>query len=92
MLALIGNLHVSEILIILVVALIVFGERLPEVAMRGAAQLVKLRRTVSQMWREAGLEDELRRVRREMEDQIRKVPAPRQVFDEFETMVQEQED
>ena len=44
MLALIGNLDVLEVLVIVGVAIIVFGKRLPEVSMRGAAHLMKLRR------------------------------------------------
>ena len=63
MIALIGNLHLLEVLSIAGAALLVFGKRLPEVAVRGAGQLVRLRRSVMRMWREAGLEEELRRVR-----------------------------
>ncbi|MCP3915389.1 MAG: hypothetical protein GY711_07525 [bacterium] len=80
MLALIGNLDFFEIVVILVVAVIVFGDRLPEVAMRGAAQLVRLRRTVMQMWRDAGLEDELRRVQREIDLDASKLKQPKDYF------------
>lgn len=51
----------------LVGAVLLFGKRLPEVAMRGAAQFVKLRRSVARMWRETGLDSELRRVQRELD-------------------------
>ena len=71
MLALIGMPDFAELLIIAMAALMVFGKRLPEVAMRGAAQVIKLRRSVARMWREAGLEDELRRVRREIDAKVR---------------------
>jgi Sec-independent protein translocase protein TatA len=75
--AIIGNLAIPELLIIAVGAVIVFGRRLPEVSMRGAAQLLKLRRTVTDMWREAGLEEELRRVRREIDQKVRAIDVPR---------------
>jgi len=48
-------------------AVILFGRQLPEVAMRGLTQVIKLRRAVVEMWREAGLQDELRRVQHEVE-------------------------
>jgi len=72
--ALLGNFDFTELLVIGVGALLIFGRRLPEVAMRAAAQLVRLRRAVTQMWREAGIEEELRRVRREIESEV---PSPR---------------
>jgi len=67
MLALIGNLDWFELVIIFAGALMVFGKRLPEVAMRAAVQIGRLKRQVSEMWRQAGLEDELRKMRREIE-------------------------
>jgi Sec-independent protein translocase protein TatA len=82
MLALIGNLDFFEVILILVVSVVVFGDRLPEVAMKAAAHLVKLRRTVMQMWREAGLEDELRRVQREINLDVKKLPNPRQYIEQ----------
>ncbi|HIF41433.1 MAG TPA: twin-arginine translocase TatA/TatE family subunit [Planctomycetes bacterium] len=75
MIALIGNLHLLELLTIAGGALLVFGKRLPEVAVRGAGQLVRLRRSVMRMWREAGLEEELRRVRREIEQETSSLPS-----------------
>ncbi len=73
MLALIGNINLLELGVVLVVALMIFGRNLPEVAMRGAAHLMRLRKTVAKMWREAGLEDELRRVRRDIEREAREL-------------------
>lgn len=71
MIALIGNFDLTELLVIAVVALMAFGKRLPEVAMRAAVQVARARRALSDMWREAGLEDELRKVRREVEREAR---------------------
>lgn len=61
-LALFGNLSYGELLFILVVAIMVFGRRLPEVAARGAHQVVKLRRSLGTMWRETGLAEEWRQL------------------------------
>lgn len=66
-LAIFSSLAISEIALIVIVALMVFGGRLPEVAMRAAAQLVRARKVVQRMWREAGLEQELRKVQWEIE-------------------------
>jgi len=73
MLAIIGNLHMTELLVIALAALMIFGRRLPEVAMRGAAHVVRLRRSVTKMWREAGLEEELRKVRRDIDNEVHQV-------------------
>lgn len=70
-LALIGSLALSELVVIVAVALMVFGGRLPEVAMRAAAQVLRARKVVTKMWRDAGLEQELRRVQWDIE---RKLP------------------
>ncbi len=70
-LAIFGSLAISELVLIGAVALMVFGGKLPEVLMRGAAQVMRARKVVTRMWREAGLEQELRRVQWEIE---RKMP------------------
>ncbi|MBJ76645.1 MAG: hypothetical protein CMJ98_06480 [Planctomycetes bacterium] len=92
MIALIGNLHLLEVLSIAGAALLVFGKRLPEVAVRGAGQLVRLRRSVMRMWREAGLEEELRRVRREIEQETPKLPSAEDLTREVEWRAEVQSD
>jgi len=57
----------SELMLIGFAAVMIFGGNLPEVAMRALAHLMRARRAVARMWRETGLEDELRRVRRDIE-------------------------
>ena len=85
MLALFGNLDILEIVVIFAVAIMVFGKDLPQVAMRGAAQLMKLRREVTRMWREAGLEEELRKVRRDIEQEVpHKLPRVEELIQEAE--------
>ena len=73
MLGLIGNLSVPELVVVAAGAVLIFGRRLPEVAMRGAAQFMRIRRNVTQAWREAGIEDELRRVRWVLDREAREV-------------------
>lgn len=71
MLAIFGNLDLVELVVIAAGAVLVFGRALPEVTMRGVTQVMKLRRAVTQMWRDAGIEDELRRVRWDLEREAR---------------------
>lgn len=71
MLALFGNLDLVEIVVIAAGAVLLFGKSLPEVTMKGAAQVMKMRRAVTKMWRDAGIEDELRRVRWDLEREAR---------------------
>ncbi|QDV09852.1 hypothetical protein Poly30_54120 [Planctomycetes bacterium Poly30] len=59
-----GNL---EWLIVIMAALMIFGSRLPEVALRAVAHVMRIRRMIAKMWQDTGLEDELRRVRRDIE-------------------------
>lgn len=66
-LAIFGSINWIELLVIVAAALMIFGSRLPEVALRGVAHVMRARRAVSKMWRETGLEEELRRVRRDIE-------------------------
>lgn len=72
-LGLIGNLSLPELLVVAAGAVLIFGRRLPEVAMRGAAQFMRLRRNLTQAWRDAGIEDELRRVRWDLDREAREV-------------------
>jgi Sec-independent protein translocase protein TatA len=66
-LAIFGSINPLEILVVGVAALLIFGPRLPEVTLRLVAHVMRARRAVTKMWRETGLEDELRRVRRDIE-------------------------
>lgn len=66
MLALIGNLGPGESLAVIVVMILVFGGRLPDVArdiMRGVA---KLRRSMDDLRREIDLDGDIRRIHRDI--------------------------
>ncbi len=64
------NLNLTELGVVLVGAIMVFGKDLPRVVMRGLQQLAKLRKAVTEMWREAGLEQEFKRVKAELEPEL----------------------
>lgn len=70
MIALIGNLDTSELMIVALVAILIFGKRLPQVAAQAGSQLVKLRRSLDQAWRETGMEKEIRNVQRDLDNVI----------------------
>jgi Sec-independent protein translocase protein TatA len=70
MLAFLDNIGGTEILIVMVVGLLVFGKRLPEVAGDAAKQLVKLRRSLDEAWRDTGMQQEIQNVKRDLETAI----------------------
>jgi Sec-independent protein translocase protein TatA len=64
------NLGGTELLLVMVAALLVFGKRLPQVAGDAARQMAKLRRSLDEAWRETGMEKEIQQVRRDLETAI----------------------
>jgi Sec-independent protein translocase protein TatA len=72
-LAFIENLSFTEIIIVAVVAVLVFGGKLPEAAGQAAAQLQRLRRQLSDLRRDSGIDREIDAVRRTM-DQLPRMP------------------
>lgn len=66
MLAFIGNLSPLEIVVIGVVAILVFGNRLPEVAGRVLYHIRRLRQSMYDLRRETGIDQEIRNVERTM--------------------------
>lgn len=82
MLALFQNIGPLEILVIVVVAVLIFGKDLPQAASKAYLQLRKLRGAVDDLRRDTGIERELRDIERrvrEAEWEARRVdrPAPR---------------
>ncbi|MEM7518886.1 MAG: hypothetical protein AAF368_18440, partial [Planctomycetota bacterium] len=76
MLALFGSLAPLELGLVLVAAIMIFGRDLPRVAAQLFAQLAKVRRAMRDMWRETGMEEEMRRVRNELDDVKMNLPSP----------------
>jgi Sec-independent protein translocase protein TatA len=64
MLAFLQNINPSELVVIAIVAILIFGRRLPEVAGKTAAQMQRARRAFNDLKRESGIDDELRQARR----------------------------
>ena len=63
-----GNLNFLELAVILIVAIMIFGRDLPKVAGQLFAHLSKAKRAMQTMWRETGIEAEMRKVQREMRE------------------------
>jgi Sec-independent protein translocase protein TatA len=70
MLAFIFNFGPFEFVIVLVVAILVFGKRLPAVAVQAATAIQKARRSLADLRRETGIDEELRKARREIENAV----------------------
>ena len=71
MLAFFTNLSPGEIIVVMIAAVLIFGRRLPEVAAKGAVQLQKLRRGVTDFKRESGFDEEIRRARRLVDNPLK---------------------
>lgn len=68
MLALFGNLSLGETVVIVVVAVLIFGRRLPEVAVQAVRGFHRLRRSLDDFRRESGVDVELREMRRSLRE------------------------
>jgi Sec-independent protein translocase protein TatA len=69
------NLGPSEIVVIAVVAILVFGARLPEVAAQAASVVMRMRRSLADLRRETGLDAEIAAARRSIEQGLPKGEA-----------------
>ena len=76
MIAFLFNTGWTELLLVVLISVMVFGRDLPQVAAKAFVQLQKLRRGVSEVWRETGISDEMRKLQREMEENDRRARAP----------------
>ena len=63
-LALFGNIGMTEMLLILVVAVLIFGKDLPQAASKAYLQVRKLRGAVDDLRRDTGIEREIRNIER----------------------------
>lgn len=64
MLALIGNLSVGETVLIAIVAILVFGERLPQAMSRAYREFLRFRGQIDKLRRESGIDQEVRNIKR----------------------------
>ncbi len=83
-LAFLTNINPTELVVIVVVAILIFGRRLPEVAGRAAGHLQRARQALGELKRESGLDEELRTAREAMREvtnpsllaDLPKLPSP----------------
>ena len=66
-LAFIQNINPTELMLIAIVAVLVFGRRLPEVLGQAAAHVGRARREFNKLRRETGIDEEIREARRTFE-------------------------
>ena len=66
MLGLIGNLDFSEVVIVVVAAILIFGKRLPRIAGQACFYLARARRSIETLWHETGVAREIQSVQREL--------------------------
>ena len=64
------NLGPSEIVIVAVVAILVFGPRLPQVAAEAAHFIGRMKRSLAELRRETGIDQEIASARRSLESSI----------------------
>lgn len=69
------NLNPWELVVIAIVAVLVFGKRLPEVTARGYREALRLRSALERMRRESGIDRELQSIRRTFDDADREARA-----------------
>jgi Sec-independent protein translocase protein TatA len=66
------GLSIQEMVVIVIVAILVFGPRLPQVAGEAAATLQRVKRSLADLRRETGIDQEIARARREFETSVRR--------------------
>jgi sec-independent protein translocase protein TatA len=87
------NLGMGEILVVAIVAILVFGRNLPRVAGEAASVVQRLRRSLQDLRRETGIDQELRDLRRKVDQEItapaRQLDVGRQVRGEIANVSRE---
>lgn len=68
MLAFLGNLSPLELIVIVALAVLIFGKNLPQAASKAYLQARKLRNAVDDLRRESGIERELREIERNVRE------------------------
>ena len=70
MLAIFESLGFSELMIVMVAAILIFGKRLPEVASQAGAQLAKFRRSLQDIKNETGIDNDIRKIQRDIQQAV----------------------
>lgn len=70
MLAIFESLGFSELMIVMVAAILIFGKRLPEVASQAGQQIAKFRRSLQDIKTETGIDNDIRKIQREIQNAV----------------------
>lgn len=70
MLAIFDSLGFSELMIVVVAAVLVFGKRLPEVAAQAGLQIGKFRRSLQDVKNETGIDNDIRKIQRDIQNAV----------------------
>jgi len=70
MLAIFESLGFSELMIVMVAAILIFGKRLPEVASQAGQQIAKFRRSLQDIKNETGIDNDIRKIQREIQNAV----------------------
>lgn len=89
--ALFDNLGGGELFIAGVVALLVFGKRLPEVAAQAGQALTKFRRGLDSAWNDTGMDHEIRKIKEAMPKDISMTDMARAASRKMEQRLREME-
>ena len=73
--AFITNLNLTELALIAAAAVMIFGRNLPRVLAEVLTHLGRAKRAMREMWRETGIEEEMRQVQNEMRKAQRTLPT-----------------
>ncbi len=74
--AFITNINPTELILIAIVAILLFGRRLPQVAGQAAGHVQRARRALNDLKRESGIAEELHEMRRAMDVTANPQPKP----------------
>jgi Sec-independent protein translocase protein TatA len=89
--ALFDNLGGGELFIAGIVALLVFGKRLPEVAAQAGQALTKFRRGLDSAWSDTGMDHEIRKIRDAMPKDMSMTDVARLASKKMEQRLREME-
>lgn len=70
MLAIFDSLGFSELMLVVVAAVLVFGKRLPEVAAQAGQQIGKFRRSLQDVKNETGIDEDIRKIQRDIQNVV----------------------
>ncbi len=92
LIAFLDNLGMSELMIVAVAALLLFGKRLPEVAQQAGATLAKFRKSLDTAIHDSGVEQEIRKIKSAMPTDMSVRDVARVAARKFENRLRDEVD